>query len=126
MLTESKACGQSIVNIAIGGWISCTFILNLAMAFKTRKTAHWSDSDNSLLYEAQSSPVGYRVLNFPDFIIDPSQARKGLPFLSMENEVYLAIFVAILIMAAIVSMPYTGWSNALQEYISSLLRTVTS
>jgi hypothetical protein len=121
-LNETQGCDQQIINIATGAWIGSTVLLNLVLAVYIAQKPRLTESDNSLLCEDSNSPVGYRVPNFPDFIVDPSNAKRGLSFISLENEMYLSLFVALLMMAAIVSMPYTGWNTALQDYISDALQ----
>ena len=74
-----------------------------------------------MLLEDCYSPVGFRVPLFPSFIIDPSQASKGIPFVSLDHEMYSAVFLAILIMGLMLSLSFTGWTKALEVYISDRL-----
>lgn len=121
---KTKTCDQQVVNVAVGSWIAITFLFNLVVAANIKQRPRLKEDDNSMICEDQNSPVGFRILSLPEFIVDPSHAKKGFGFVSLENEIYISIFLAILIMAGIVSMPYTGWSDIVEGYIKRIMSNV--
>ena len=79
------------------------------------------DTKELLLFEDQYSPVGFRVPTFPAFVINPAHAKKGLPWIQFDHELYLSVFVALLMMGAMVSMAFTGWHKNLESQLVDLI-----
>lgn len=125
LLCFSQGCSQNLVNISVGSWIFFTLLLSLVLAtIKTPDTARSEYPKDLLLFEDQYSPVGYRVPTFPAFIINPSHAKKGLPLIQFDHELYFSVFVALLMMGAIVSMAFTGWHKNLEAHLTNLISTI--
>ena len=77
-----------------------------------------------LLFEDHYSPVGYRVPTFPVFVINPAHAKRGLPWIQFDHELYLSVFVALLMMGAMVSMAFTGWHKNLESHLANLISNI--
>jgi hypothetical protein len=75
-----------------------------------------------MLLQDHFSPVGFRVPNFPDFTIDPNQAKRGLSCVSADHEMYCAVVMAILTMGLMVSMSFTDWTKTLEDKIAAKLQ----
>ena len=91
--------------------------MNLILIVTLKKETLSEGSSDLLLVQDQYSPVGYRVPSFPSFTIDPSNAKRSIPFVSLDQELYTSIFVALLIMALLVSMAFTDWNKNLEQQI---------
>lgn len=126
LLGGTELSEQHVVNVVVGSWIGLTLLTNLIVAARTKKRHQLESLRDLILFEDQYSPVGYQVPNFPDFIIDPSQAKEGLPFVSLEHEMYFAVFVAMVMMGVMLSLAFTNWTQTLEGHLSSLVAYLQS
>ncbi|CAB9519575.1 expressed unknown protein [Seminavis robusta] len=123
LLGGTEKCDQTILNIAMGSWIGLTLLVNLFLATKLQLPSASKENHHDLvLTEDPRSPVGYRVPAFPEFLIDPIRAKKSISFLTLEQEMYFAVFVAMTMMGVIVSMAFTGWSKTAEEALIGILK----
>ena len=76
------------------------------------------------MFEDRCSPVGYQVPTFPVFVINPAHAKKGLPWIQFDHEIMFSVFVALLMMAAMVSMALTGWHKTIESYLVDLISDI--
>ena len=80
---------------------------------------HPEDS-NPILVKDETSPVGYKVPNFPDFAIDPIHfGRKGLPCFSLTAEMVVGILLGIGIGAFVVMTGFSDFISQGNDYIVS-------
>lgn len=123
IFTAEQQCGQTVVNIAVGSWIGITLLVNLIVAAHQRRSRPLSKENlhDLILSEDHCSPVGYRVPTFPDFLVEPIRAKRSISFISLEQEIYCALLVAMTMMGVIVSMAFTGWSKTLEQSLISAL-----
>ena len=111
------------MNIVVGSWIGATLLFNLFLATRRQPQPTPTETQQDLILSGdQRSPVGYVVPSFPDFPIDPSRAKNSISFLALEQELYLAVVVAVTMLGAIVSMAFTGWSKAAEKALIGLVR----
>ena len=78
-LFMGEACDQSATNIALGSWLAMTAITSIFAARKIEKpeTVENVEGDcDMILDEDQTSPVGFKVPNFPDYCINPVCLRE--------------------------------------------------
>ena len=116
----SQACNQDNVNITMGIWFAMTSITCIFAAQKISPPEPHPEDNDPILVEDQTSPVGLRVPNFPDFPIDPVQfGSKGLKFCSLKLEIVLGVLVSIGIGAFVVSMALFDYMGDANEYIES-------
>ncbi len=113
IMNGSQSCNQDTVNITVGIWFTMTAITCLfASQLITAPEPHPEDN-NPILIRDETSPVGYKVPNFPDFSIDPIHfGNKGLPCFSLKTELVVGALVAIGIGAFVIM---TGFSNFISE-----------
>jgi len=118
LLAGTVGCSQNLVNIVVGSWILATLLLNLFLAAAKPQPKKSEEHKNLLLFDDQYSPVGYRVPTFPVFVINPSQGKKGIPLIELDHELVGSVLLALLLMASIISMSFTGWHKNLESRIS--------
>ena len=118
-----KSCDQDIVNVAVGSWIGATLLLDLLIVsiYPRRKHQKEDDTHDFMLLEDCYSPVGFRVAILPSFTIDPNNAKKGLPVVSVEHEMYSAVFLAIVIMGMMLSLAFTDWTKTVESHIVKMV-----
>ena len=93
--------------------ISCIF----AAQKITPPEPHPEDND-PILVEDQTSPVGFKVPNFPDYPIDPIFfGGNGFSFCSMKMEIITGLILSIVVGAFVVS---TGLFDYLENADHSL------
>lgn len=122
-ISNKKLYDQAVANVAVGSWIAGSLLLNLFIVATDTKRSPEKMHDLTLLKD-HYSPVGFRVPNFPNFTIDQTQAKTGLPIVSVEHEMYGAVFLAILTMGLVLSLSFTDWTTTVGEYIAVRLGNV--
>ena len=65
-----------------------------------------------LLEEDHTSPVGYKVPKLPDFVVDPVMSREGHPWLSVNVEFALGVFLAVATGFAMAAFTLSDWEDA--------------
>ncbi|KAL3769351.1 hypothetical protein ACHAW5_008779 [Stephanodiscus triporus] len=121
VIDASQSCNQEGVTISMGIWIAMSAIMCIFAAHKiTPPTPHPEDA-NSILVEEQTSPVGYKVPNFPNFHIDPIMfGNKGFPCFSLHLEMLAGLFVAIGVGGFVVSTTLFDFMNDANEYLNEI------
>ena len=111
------------MNVAVGSWIAATLLLDLLIVSTHQKGNYQNEDDTHdfMLLEDCYSPVGFRVTVFPSFTIDPNNAKKGLPIVPVEHEMYSAVLLAILIMGLMLSLAFTDWTRTVESHIAAKL-----
>ncbi|KAL7498224.1 hypothetical protein ACHAWT_007240 [Skeletonema menzelii] len=98
-LFMGEACDQSATNIALGSWLAMTAVTSIFAARKVEKpeTFHNVEGEiDMILNEDQTSPVGFKVPNFPDYCINPVSLREdGLSCLSTNVQTVVGIVVCL-------------------------------
>jgi len=106
IVVGSETCPQDAVNVTIGVWWTITLLSSMFMV--TRIAPHQPDEDEeTILIPAQESPVGFKVPNLPDYIVDPNLVKKGSPCLSLGTELFFGIIMALGVGGAIVYLAFT-------------------
>ena len=120
IVVGSDACDQSNVNITLGIWFTMTAITCIVAAQKiVPSDPHPEDSD-PILVEEQTSPVGYKIPNFPDYPIDPIHfGSKGCECLPLKLEVFMGLLVSFGVGAFVLSTGFYDYMFYWNEYITS-------
>ncbi|KAL3817296.1 hypothetical protein ACHAXA_003217 [Cyclostephanos tholiformis] len=122
VIDPSQSCDQDGVTICIGIWIAMAVITSTVASQKINPPDPHPEDANPILVEDQTSPVGYKVPNFPDFPIDPIHfGNKGLPCCSLQFEMLVGLFVGILMGTFVVATALFDFLNDANEYISDIL-----
>ena len=102
LVDGSETCNQDITNIGLGVWFTLTVITCIFAALKIEPPIPHPEDDDHILVEDQTSPVGFKVPNFPDYLIDPSMLeRNGFSRCSMSGEVMSGMVVGVLVGVAV-------------------------
>ncbi|KAL9182919.1 hypothetical protein ACHAXT_004198 [Thalassiosira profunda] len=118
VVTGSDECDQGNVNITLGIWFAMTAITCLFAATKISPPEPHPEDADPILVEEQTSPVGYRVPNFPDFPIDPIHfGSKGLPCFSLKLEIAVGLLVSVGVGAFVVSTSLYDYMDDASDYI---------
>ena len=124
IVVGSQSCDQSNVNITLGIWFTMTAITCIFASQKITPPEHHPEDNDPILVEEQTSPVGYKVPNFPDFPIDTIQfGNKGLKFCSLKVEVILGVLISIGMGAFVVSTSLYEYMNTANDYIETSTAT---
>lgn len=121
IVVGSDTCNQDSINITVGLWFAMTSITCLVAAVKmiAPQDIHPEDTD-PILVEDQTSPVGYKIPNFPEYPIDPIHfGSKGCNCFSLKFEVAIGLVVSIGIGAFVVSTSMYEYMGSANQYISS-------
>lgn len=121
IVVGSDTCNQDSINITVGLWFAMTSITCLVAAVKmiAPQDTHPEDTD-PILVEDQTSPVGYKIPNFPEYPIDPIHfGSKGCNCFSLKFEVAIGLVVSIGIGAFVVSTSMYEYMGSANQYISS-------
>jgi hypothetical protein len=98
-LFMGDVCDQSIINIALGSWLAMASVTSIFAAKKIAKPEAVENVEGEIdmiLDEDQTSPVGFKVPNFPDYPIDPVLYREdGLKCFSTNVQTFLGIVVCL-------------------------------
>ena len=98
-LFQGEACDQSTTNIALGSWLAMAAVSSIFAARKIEKPETVENSEREIdmiLDEDQTSPVGFRVPNFPSYCIDPVRYREdGLSCLSTNVQTFFGVVVCL-------------------------------
>ena len=82
------------------------------------------EDDEPVLEEHQASPVGYRVSQLPDFVVDPNDWKRGMPCcLSVRVKLVLGSLVVVAVGAFVV---FLGLSNLLDDTLLDGQTTLNS
>ncbi|KAL7528459.1 hypothetical protein ACHAXR_002458 [Thalassiosira sp. AJA248-18] len=120
IVVGSQSCDQDNVNITLGIWFTMTSITCIFAAQKISPPEPHPEDNDPILIEEQTSPVGYKVPNFPDFPIDTIRfSSKGISCCSLKVEVILGLLVSVGIGAFVVSTSLYDYMSTANEYISS-------
>mmetsp|Transcript_15381 Transcript_15381/g.26265 ORF Transcript_15381/g.26265 Transcript_15381/m.26265 type:complete len:455 (+) Transcript_15381:144-1508(+) len=94
-----QACDQTTTNIVLGSWLAMAAVSSIFAARKIEKPETVENVEGEIdmiLDEDQTSPVGYKVPNFPDYCIDPVRFREdGLSCFSTNVQTFLGIVICL-------------------------------
>ena len=107
LVVGSEACPQDDVNIVVGIWWTITLLSSMLMVLRIEPYQQFPADEESLLVPSQASPVGFRVPNLPDFVVDPNLVQKGSACVSLETELVLGAIMALAIGGGIVYLAFT-------------------
>ncbi|KAL7489651.1 hypothetical protein ACHAW6_015301 [Cyclotella cf. meneghiniana] len=120
LVNGSENCNQDNANITVGIWIALTSITCIFAAQKIKPNARYpSDDTDPILIEDPTSPVGYKVPNFPDFKIDPILlSGDELSCIGMKAVTVIGLFVGIGAGALVVSSGLYDYMEQVNNYLS--------
>jgi len=125
IVVGSDTCNQDNTNICMGIWFAMTSITCIFAAQKIRppssSPSNGEDEEDKdpILVEDHSSPVGYKVPNFPDFPIDPIYyGGKGLSCCSLRAEIMFGLVVGIGVGAFVVSTGLYDYLEDFHDYVA--------
>ena len=104
----SETCPQNEVNLIVGIWWTLTAVSSLFMILRIKSPVQTPAGEEHLLIPAQESPVGFKVPDIPDYIVDPNLARKGIQWLSLAVELSFGIVLSLAVGAAIIYWNYAA------------------
>ena len=114
IVVGSNNCNQDNTNISLGIYFAMTSITCIFAAQKISPPEPHPEDNDPILIEDQTSPVGFKVPNFPDYPVDPIFfGGNGLSCCSLKVEIILGLAVSILIGAFVVS---TGLYDYLENF----------
>ena len=120
LVVGSENCNQDNVNITLGIYFAMTAITCIFAAQKIAPPEQHPEDDDPILVEEQTSPVGFRVPNFPDYPIDPIHfGRKGYSCCSLKFEVIVGVLISIGVGAFVVSTSLYDYMGTANDYIVS-------
>jgi hypothetical protein len=94
-----EACDQSTTNIALGSWLAMASVTSIFAARRIAKPETVENVEGEIdmiLDEDQTSPVGFKVPNFPNYCIDPVLYREdGLSCFSTNVQTFLGIVICL-------------------------------
>jgi hypothetical protein len=121
IIDAPQSCNQEGVTICIGIWIAMSVITSMFALQKITPPEPHPEDSNPILVEDQTSPVGYRVPNFPDYPIDPIHfGKQGLPCLSVQLEMLFGLFVGIGMGAFVVTTALFDYVKDADERVSGM------
>jgi hypothetical protein len=88
-------------------------LVSLVLVLGIEPPSIWPDEDEPLLEGDQASPVGYKLPSLPDFPIDPLLEQRGVPFLTIQVEFIVGVFLALSIGGGIVYLAFTDFDENL-------------
>lgn len=98
-LFMGEACDQTTTNIILGSWLAMAAITSIFAARKIEKPETVESVEGEIdmiLDEDQTSPVGFKVPNFPNYCIDPVCLREdGLSCLSTNAQTFLGVVICL-------------------------------
>jgi len=116
------------VNICVGVWWTLSFLISLYQTLHLPQR-HASDAavnflagGESVLTESAASPVGFRVADLPDFVVDPIlKGSKGLlPCFNAKCEFVFGVLLALSVGAGVVFLSFTDWDEQLFAELGKL------
>lgn len=117
IVVGSEACDQNNVNVTMGIWLAMTSITSIFAAQKIVPPELHPEDKDPILVEEQTSPVGYKVPNFPNYPIDPIHfGSKGISCLSLKAEMALGLVVGIGVGVFVVSTAMFDYMSEANEY----------
>ncbi|GKY90464.1 hypothetical protein MPSEU_000020200 [Mayamaea pseudoterrestris] len=125
LVIGSDRCSQTTVNFCVSVWFFVTLITCLCMVRQIPFVDQKPSAAERFLEPDHSSPAGYRVPSLPDYEIDPSLARTGLPCLSLRNEFMTGIFIAFALSGSMVYLSLTTWDESLAVTINRTISEFT-
>jgi hypothetical protein len=125
--TPPQSCNQDNTNITLGIWLALTSITCIFAAQKIKPVENNPAEDNDpILVEDQTSPVGWKVPNFPNYAIDPIVfGGTGLPCLSLKMLTALGLIVGVGVGGFVVSSGLFHYLEPANDYIDETLNTMT-
>jgi len=125
LVVGSQNCDQDNVNITLGIWFAMTSITCIFAAQRIAPPEVHPEEGDPILVEEQTSPVGYRVPNFPDFPIDSIHfGSKGFERCSLKLEMVVGVLVGIGMGAFVVSTSLYDYMGTASTYISGAGTTI--
>ena len=121
IVAGSETCNQDNVNMTVGVFFTMTA---LSCIFAAQKIAppelHPDEDDDAILVADETSPVGFKVPNFPDYPINPIDlGQKGLPCCTMKIETIVGLLVSLGVGFMVISMSLFGYVDVANEAIAS-------
>lgn len=108
----SQTCPQDVVNLVVAIWWLITLICSLFLVKQIPSSEPSRPHDGErLLIEDHASPAGYRVPSLPDFEVDPTLAKEGLPFASVGVEFFFGLIMAVAIGTGMIYLSVSQWDN---------------
>jgi hypothetical protein len=108
VVVGSEACPQDAVNFIVGIHWYLTVFASLFMVARMAPIRPFPGDDEHILQESQASPVGYKVPQLPDHVVDPNLVKQGIPYLSFPAELLLAALVSLGVGGALVYTAFTS------------------
>mmetsp|Transcript_13854 Transcript_13854/g.19844 ORF Transcript_13854/g.19844 Transcript_13854/m.19844 type:complete len:510 (-) Transcript_13854:1428-2957(-) len=109
---ETPTCSQDYVYIVVGSWYTVSLLASICFYKRIIpeqvKPIPESASREPLLVEDVSSPVGFRVPNFPDYVLDPAHDFKPIQFCSAKCDVAFGVLLALGLGGGIVAWGITS------------------
>lgn len=120
IIDGSQSCSQDTVNITVGIWFAMTVITCIFASQQISAPEPHPEDSNPILVRDETSPVGYKVPNFPDFLIDPIHfGNKGLPCFRLRTEMVVGILLGVGMGAFIVMTGFYDFISDGNDYIVS-------
>jgi len=96
LVVGSVQCDQQVLHLNLGLWWMVTVICSLLKVRRIpRKDEIPQSEQDSLLFEEQASPVGFRVPNLPDFVVDLTIAPRKYFGDVIELALYILVALAV-------------------------------
>jgi len=97
LVVGSETCNQDMTNIVLGSWFTFTVITCIFAALKIEPPAPHPDDDDRILVEDQTSPVGFKVPNFPDYPFDQKLLNdERAECCSLRTEIIIGVIPCVL------------------------------
>ena len=123
LIVGSEACNQDMVNIVVGGWWTFGLLSSLFMVRRIPyRDQHPNYDGEPLLVEDHASPVGFKVPDVPDFVVDPSLSKTGSALVSIGFEMFIGLLMAAVIGGGIIYLAFTSWGEDLVDSVQESLR----
>ena len=118
LVVDSPGCNQDTIEIILGGWFALTSVACIFAAQRVAPPLHSGEGDdNRLLVETQTSPVGYRVPNFPDYPLDPgSYGSRGVSCGSLRKNTVVGVLVSLAVGVAVVMQGLYNYLGSANDY----------
>ena len=121
LIDTPTSCNQEGVTISIGVWIAMSVITSMFASQKIIAPEPHPEDSNPILVEDQTSPVGYKVPNFPDYHVDPIHfGKQGLSCLSLRLEMLFGLFVGMGMGAFVVSTTLFDYMKDANGYVNGI------
>jgi len=111
LVVGSDSCPQDNVNMIIGTWWMFTLFTSVMLVLKIQPYRLRPKDDEPFLVHDSASPVGYKVPNLPDYIVDPVLLQLDRFPCPLQWEVLISLVLGIGIGGGMLYLAFTGWDN---------------